>query len=420
MDDEIFFMPSNSQNDELAIIKKDNRLIEAKYKLGLHEQRLVIAVLAEIRADEPHQRRYKISIADIAKRHGLETGKNLYSQIHEASENLLKTVLDISQGELTRKLTWFSFIEYKKGRGDLVFSFHEELLPYILQLKSEFTTYNLSAVVNFKNSYSIRFYELLKRRQNQSDVFYIQYSIETLKDILGVRKDEYIKTNDFKKRVIEPALKEVNEQTDLEILDVEYIKELRTISEIKITAQIRNQKRLAIIDPVDVPPTNPAYQKLLDFGISEISATRWANKYDEKRINRSLEYTEYQYQQGTVKSKCGYFSKVLADDMGQMWALEQAKKAAEQQARKEKESNKEKEYETQREKDDRETQKAILIFDQLSEDEQEFYLDEISDSLKSGIEKARFKAERGTRKAHTQKPYALPLKAILKKHGLID
>ena len=64
--------------------------------------------------------------------------------------------------------------------------------------------------------------------------------------------------------------------------------------------------------------------------------------------------------------------------MGQMWALEQAKKAAEQQARKEKESNKEKEYETQREKDDRETQKAILIFDQLSEDEKEYYLDEMS------------------------------------------
>lgn len=192
-----------------------------------------------------------------------------------------------------------------------------------------------------------------------------------------------------------------------------------------VTAKPKNQIIIDVTsDNLDQPQDNkieaPAYKKLLDFGISEISAKRWANKYDEARINRSLDYTEYMYQQGTVKSKCGYFSKVLADDMGQMWALEKAKNLAEQQAQKEKENDNEKEYETQREKDEQERQKAIFIFEQLSEDEQEYYLDEMSNTLKSGIEKARFKAERGTKKAHTKKPYALALQTVLKKYSLMD
>ena len=235
---------------KLSIIKKDNDLIQAKYRVGIHEQRLLYAVLGAIRVDDKVFNKYTIDLKEIAQLHGLTSNNDLYKQLHRAAEELLVTVVDISIGKTVRKTTWLNYVEYVPNEAQLKVTIHDELKPYLLQLKANFTQYNLAAVANFKNSYSIRFYELLKMRQNmgKGGQFYIEYALAELKKLLGIPNDEYKKFDHLKTRIIEPSLKEINTQTDLNIVQVDYIKKGRAIHSIKITAEPKKCKR-----PADSP-----------------------------------------------------------------------------------------------------------------------------------------------------------------------
>lgn len=328
MEQELFFMPSGSPK-ELEIIKKDNRLIEAKYKLSINEQRLILAVLGIIRIEDTDLEFYKINIKDIAEFHGLQSSKDLYAQIHNAAEQLLVKPLDISTGKRVRKVTWLNYIDYKEGEGMLIVDFHRSLKPYLLQLKTKFTQYQLAAVANFKNSYSIRFYEFLKMRQNQGNggQFYIQYSIEKLRDILRIEPQEYPQTKNLRVRVIEPALKEIDTQTDLAIVDVQYIKKGRAIAEIKIIAEPKKQRAFPIPkqpESTEKEP-HPIIESLISLGFSEENAKAFKIKHGIKKIERNIAYTLAKKQSGEVKNIPAYLNQAIEQDWGSAWESERVK-----------------------------------------------------------------------------------------------
>lgn len=327
MDQNSLFL-SLEEKKELEIVKKDNRLIEAKYRLSIHEQRLILAVLGQIRTDDTDTDFYKINIKEIAELHGLQNSKDLYAQIHNAGEQLLGKTLDISKGNKTIKVNWLNYIEYREGEGSLIVDFHKSLKPYLLQLKANFTQYQLSAVVNFKSAYSIRFYEFLKMRQNQGKggQFFIRYSIFDLRDILEIAPHEYSNTKDFRVRVIEPALKEINVQSDLAIINVQYVKQGRAINEIIIYAEPKKQRAIPIPkQPEDTPvekEIHPVIEALMSFGFSfELSKSLKA-KHGIKKIERNIAYALAKKQAGEVKNMPAYLSKAIEGDWGNALEIE--------------------------------------------------------------------------------------------------
>ena len=357
MDQNSLFL-SLKEKKELEIVKKDNRLIEAKYRLSIHEQRLILAVLGQIRTDDTDTDFYKINIREIAELHGLQNSKDLYAQIHSAGEQLLSKTLDISKGNKIIKVNWLNYIEYQEGEGSVIVDFHKSLKPYLLQLKANFTQYQLSAVVNFKSAYSIRFYEFLKMRQNQGKggQFFIRYSIFDLRDILEIAPHEYSNTKDFRVRVIEPALKEINVQSDLAIIDVQYVKQGRAINEIIIYAEPKKQCAIPIPkqpDVLDTPTENeihPIIEALMSFGFSFELSKSFKAKYGIKKIERNIAYSLAKKQAGEVKNMPAYLSKAIEEDWGNAWETEkqlereriEAIKRAEEQQKQQEEENRRK------------------------------------------------------------------------------
>lgn len=337
--EDYFLMPKKT-GKELEIVKKDNRLIEAKYRLSIHEQRLMWAVLGSIQVDDEDFKKYTINIREIAEFHGLKANKDLYTQIQESARTLKNSEVDISRDGLNRYVNWLNYVEYRPGSGSVTICFNAELKPYLLNLKKNFTQYQLAAVANFKNSYSIRFYEFLKMEQYKGggEQFYIKYSIEDLKDMLGIPQDEYKNTGDLKIRIITPALKEIDLQTDLKIVEVQYLKRGRAISEIKIYAEPKKQRALALQEQPDQPPEPPkekalpkAVQELNAMGISTEEAKALLRKHKTDRIMQAIGYTKAMMSKQKIESPASYLRTVLKGDAGEGWAKEQAEKEQKKQ-----------------------------------------------------------------------------------------
>ena len=405
MDDAGVFMASGDER-KLAIIKKDNDLINAKYRLGIHEQRLLFAVLGVIRTDDKVFNKYTLDLRELAELHGITASNDLYKQLHQAAEELLRTVVDLSIGKTVRKTTWLNFVEYVPNEAQLKVTINDDLKPYLLQLKANFTQYQFAAVANFKNSYSIRFYELLKMRQNmgKGGQFYVEYALVELKKLLGIPKDEYKKFDHLKTRIIEPSIKEIDTQTDLNIVQVDYLKKGRAIHAIKITAEPKKQRILAIQDPEDTSRDSTpqpihekrpqAVQALLDFGFSESEARALVKMYKGEKALQSLAYVNEKRNERELKDPCAYLRTVLKGDAGEKWANAQKQVKENSQQQIFEQQKQEAEERKKIEKERKELEKIIVLFEKLDEDEQEIFLDEIELGLK-GLVQARFKAERG-------------------------
>jgi hypothetical protein len=430
MENEGVFMASTSEK-ELEIIKKDNRLIQARYRVGLHEQRILYAVLGAIRVEDKGFDTYTIDLRQLAQLHGITASNDLYRQMQEAAEQLLVTIVDISMGNRVRKTTWLNYVEYVAGEAELKVTIHEKLKPYLLQLKANFTQYQLAAVANFRNSYSIRFYELLKMRQNmgKGGQFFIQYSILELKSLLAIPLDEYKQTAHLKDRVIEPALKEIDTQTDLKIIQTDYIKKGRAIHTIKIVAEPKKQRMLAIEDPQDIrditpPESRPkAVQALIDFGFSEPEARALVREHKSEKVLTAVAYVTDKKKTEAIKNQCLYLRRVLKGDGGEQWAREQ-KEAQESRQKRLFEERQQANAEAEAEELKRaETKQAQTAFEALEPDEQEALLDAFLDELEASNANAimldRFHKGREKGEAHRVPMLYAHFKRVMREHGFI-
>lgn len=410
-------------NKSVQIVKKDNRLIEAKYKLSIHQQRVLFTLLEKIHSSDEDFMHYDIDIGDIAEKFGLENGKALYAQMQEAISDLVTKKITIQEGNQTIVMAWLSYARYTKGQGAVEISFHKDLKPYLLQLKNHFTQYQLSAVARFKSSYSIRFYELLKMNEylGKGGQFYRKFTIKELREYMQLDDGLYENFKDLRIRVIEPAYKEINEFSDIHIVDIQYLKKGRAVSDIHITVEPKNQMMIDITEDVEETTeakkdTKEALKALIEFGISEETANKWLDKFDTARVMRNIAYTRARQQEGGVNSPILYFSKAVQDDHGLVWYEQQQqqknKVTKEQQGKQEVEDQQARILEQEK----RQSELAISMFEGLSDLEQDALLDQVEAKLKK-LEKVRFLTSRAAGSAHKERTYALHLKNVLTENG---
>ena len=89
-----------------------------------------------------------------------------------------------------------------------------ELKPYFLALRARFTEYGLHNIVQMKTSYGIRFYEVFKSRQGFKKM---TLSLSEARRIAGTDDTEHSRSTEFRRRVVEPAVKDINAKTDIKV-----------------------------------------------------------------------------------------------------------------------------------------------------------------------------------------------------------
>lgn len=306
------------------LIRKGNRLIEARYRLGTHHQRILHGLLEIIDPTDEAFANYHLDISEMATRYGLESNKALYSQIEDALRDLVGNVLEIQEENSTLILAWLASARYEKGSGKATVSFHPDLKPYLLQLRKYYTEYPISAVINFKSSYSFRFYEWmqLERFKGKGDSFFKVMDIAEIRSLMQFDKNEYSNFKDLRVRVIETALQEIHKHSDLDIISVEYFKTGRSVTSLKITAR---PKPNILIDRDDrgEPKTEKsrpeAVEQLIKAGISPKTAGNWLKKYGSAQIMRNLQYANHELEKGKIEKFSAYLAKAIAGDYADGW-----------------------------------------------------------------------------------------------------
>lgn len=197
----------------LSKIAKANELVEASYNLTLWEQRLILASLSRLNSKINISRDVVITSSEYADLMQIPL-KNAHRELYQATEKLYERSVVINHDDRVEEFRWIQRkATYHKGEGKVSFTWSEDIITYISQLGRRFTQYRLADVAKLNTSYAIRMYELLIRF-NQTHQRWIK--LEDFRSLLQL-EEKYPLFRDLNKRVIKPAINEVNNSSNLEV-----------------------------------------------------------------------------------------------------------------------------------------------------------------------------------------------------------
>ena len=200
-------------------VYKSNALVEASYRLTPAEQRIMLACISQVRRDQPitDDVLYSVSVADYAALSGTES-HSVYKELADAALRLKRREVWITErpnGNGSREETlvtgWVQSIRYRKTEGRVELRFTKDMLPYLTQLTEQFTRYTLGDAGRLNSGYAIRLYELLCQWRDAGERV---VSVEWLRDAFML-DGKYAALKDLKRRVIVPAVEQINEHTSL-------------------------------------------------------------------------------------------------------------------------------------------------------------------------------------------------------------
>ena len=283
------------------LVVKDNLLINASYNLEVTEQRLIL--LAIINARETGNgitadNKLEIHASDYATRFNV-TNDGAYRALKNAVLNLFDRQFSFKEEDKNGKIgtvksRWVSRIKYVDDSATLEITFAPDVVPLITRLEQHFTSYQIKQVAQLTGKYAIRLYELLIAWREVGKV--PQISLTEFRNKIGVEDDEYMRMSDFKIRVLEPSIKQINEHTDITVA-YEQHKKGRSITGFSFKFKQKPQAKIEkTVDPKREPNTP-------DFFIKMTDAQRhlFANKMSEMpEMSKYSQGTE-SYQQFAVR-----------------------------------------------------------------------------------------------------------------------
>lgn len=204
-----------------------NDIIRGKQTCNILEARFIRLVIAQIEQSDTELWEYTTSVKEFAEFFGINKS-NLYKDMQDKAESIRRCGVMISTGNPKKPWTsigWFDKAEYENGM--LTFTLSQSMKPYVIGLKEFFTQCKLKYFVCLTTVYGIRLYEIIQAERGETKKNTIVLSYQYLREVLlSVRKksdktdNRYPKFANFKNKIIDGAVKDINDNTDLFIKSV--------------------------------------------------------------------------------------------------------------------------------------------------------------------------------------------------------
>ena len=308
--------------DEKANLKQSNNLVEAKYRLTTYEQRMVIAICSQLR-NETDLPKIHVKINDLADFCKFPSSKKL-DMVRTTARKLRGRTLEYLKPNGKWYITgWINSADLLED-GTIEFAIDEKLKPHLLQLKSAYLLTPAAPLMEFKCDYSARLYFLLKK---MIKLHIFEYDLDYIRERFQLSKSYSIFFN-LKRKVLEPALQEINEKSDITV-DHEYVKEGKATKKIRFKVEKKEkspEEKLEEIGRIPLPlektkkknkeldeDQKSVLKNLIDRGVSAEQAERIARKHSVARIRRNVALAVKQ--KDTAKNLPGLIIKFIKEDI---------------------------------------------------------------------------------------------------------
>nr|WP_287413290.1 replication initiation protein [Pseudodesulfovibrio sp.] len=200
-------------------VNKHKDLLLSQHKLSEKAQKIMSCLICMVKKDDEDFQEYKFLSKDFQELINSKSGSCMSDMIKTANELLDKKIkIDLGSEILLTHMVVSA--KYEKSKGAyIVFKIHPELKPFFLNLKNNYLSYDIQNILSLKSNYSIRLYELLKHKFNQSAKHtknpFITFSIEIdeLRNMFQVPSSYNL--HKIKTHILEKSLKEFSDKTDI-------------------------------------------------------------------------------------------------------------------------------------------------------------------------------------------------------------
>ena len=227
---------------------ESNILIEAYYNLDIVEHKVLNAVISQINMYDKELKTFQFTAKQLAQLCNLAPN-NIKRTIFRLQDSLMRktfkypTSIINSRGEkiaTMRVCHWIRYIDYNDSL--IVIRLSDDLKPFLLDLKENFTQKRLQEIQEYESEYSIRLDMLFTMIINKNSKFKsldtkinkptrIRYDLSLLKEILGI-ENKYSQFKEFNRNVLKVAQEEINR---------------RGFYNISIEKEIENKQCVAIV-----------------------------------------------------------------------------------------------------------------------------------------------------------------------------
>ena len=204
-----------------GLVVKDNALIQASYTLDLGEQRLILLAIMEARDSQlgiTHDTLLRIHASSYAKRFKVND-KTAYTMMKDASKGLFDRYVTYHDKnpkngrDRSFNCRWVDKVGVEPNSGVVYMRFTSDVVPLITRLGLQYTSYDIEEVARLTSTYAIRVYELIIQWREVGVTQ--KYTIGELRSKLGVEPEQYKTMCNFKAKVLDKAVNQINRHTDI-------------------------------------------------------------------------------------------------------------------------------------------------------------------------------------------------------------
>jgi len=266
-------------------------IFNAQYQLTAKEQKIILLLIANI--NPAKQKKFELQIIPVKNLRWAIMGDgnngSFYEEMKKLAFRLVKkgimfdTDVLIEGRPFPGYVNWFqavSPIKNNNGEVCLEFLFSEKLKPFLLELR-QYVQIDIQQLTNLSSGFSIHLFQIFQAKRNQMLKYQQQtkvvYQLPELKKTLGI-PDKYADWRNFKRRVIDLAVKEINQHTNIKV-DFKVIKKNGQVFSLEF--EIKDKK-----NKVDKhSPTPPSKLNLDILSFAQVKALKILTNY---RVTQEL------------------------------------------------------------------------------------------------------------------------------------
>ncbi|MDC4361039.1 replication initiation protein, partial [Acinetobacter baumannii] len=238
-----------------SVIKQANKLIESVYRMDANEQKIILLAAKFVYDLEKKKEEFTtnteivITAAEYAREYGI-TRQTAFEVISEAKNTLYDRSFEYDYknpetGEIKPMSSrWIHSKGEMKAKSEISMFFAPAVIPFIYLVQQEFTLLDIKEIGRLKSKYAIRLYQILMKWRNAD--FQPKFEYLDIRAKLGVEDDEYTVMADFKKRVIDVAVKQINQGTGFVGLKYTTIKKGNKISHFSFVYEKYDNKTINV------------------------------------------------------------------------------------------------------------------------------------------------------------------------------